>query len=114
MRLVDPKAPHEAVWEFEADVFILYHSTTVKVNYQPVCHIMCVRQSAKLVWMDKESLRTGDKARVRFRFMFRPEFIKEGERMVFREGRTKGLGIVVRPLTLAALSTTTAATSTSL
>lgn len=85
----------KAVWEFTAEVLVLYHSTTISTNYQPVIHCMCVRQCAKIVSMDeKESLRTGDKSKVRFRFMFRPEYIRIGERLIFREGRTKGLGVV--------------------
>ena len=33
---------------------------------------------------------------MRFRFMYRPEFVKEGSTILFREGRTKGLGIITR------------------
>jgi len=36
----------------------------------------------------------GDKARVRFRFLLRPEFLHERTRFVFREGNTKGIGWV--------------------
>lgn len=93
MVLVEDDDP-KAVWEFEAEVLVLFHSTTIKINYQPVIHCMCVRQSAKIVDMDYEALRTGDKAKVRFRFMNRPEYMRIGERMIFREGRTKGIGVV--------------------
>lgn len=93
MVLVEPKFA-KATWEFEAEVLVLYHSTTIKENYQPVIHCSCVRQSAKIIKMDSESIRTGDKATVRFRFMFRPEYLRLGERLIFREGRTKGLGII--------------------
>jgi len=37
---------------------------------------------------------TGDRATVAFRFVQRPEFLAIGDRILFREGRTKGLGIV--------------------
>ena len=46
--------------------------------------------------MDKEYLRLQEKGLVRFRFMQRPEAIKEGSTILFREGRTQGLGIVSR------------------
>jgi GTPase len=96
MVLVEDKHP-KAVWEFEAEVLVLYHSTTIKENYQPVIHLSCVRQCAKIVKMEgMESLRTGDKAQVRFRFMFRPEYVRVDERLIFREGRTKGLGVVTK------------------
>lgn len=32
----------------------------------------------------------GDKARVKFRFIKYPEYLKPDSRLVFREGRTKG------------------------
>lgn len=44
-------------------------------------------------------IRTGDRALVRFRFMQYPEFMKPGSRLLFREGRTKGVGKVVRMFT---------------
>jgi len=39
-------------------------------------------------------LRTGDKGTIRFRYMYRPEYLKVGTTVLFREGRTKGLGVV--------------------
>jgi len=45
--------------------------------------------------MDKERLRSGDRACVRFRFLQRPEYLTPGTRLVFREGKTKGIGMVV-------------------
>lgn len=48
--------------------------------------------------MNKDCLRTGDKANVRFRFIKHPEYIKIGQRMVFREGRTKAVGNILKPL----------------
>ncbi len=70
--------------------------------------------------MDRERLRSGDRACVRFRFLQRPEYVTPGARFVFREGRTKGIGIIVanehepRPAatgTTAATATATAATA---
>jgi GTPase len=82
---------------FEADVVILYHSTTIHTNYQPVIQCLTMRQSAKIVHIsDREVLRTGDRSRVMFKFMYRPEFMKEGMRVIFREGRCKGIGIITR------------------
>lgn len=44
--------------------------------------------------MDKEHLRTGDKATCRFRFIKSPEYIKPGTKMIFREGRAKAVGTI--------------------
>lgn len=68
----DPKAARE----FEADVVILHHSTTVAPGYQPVIHCGVVRQAAAILSMSgtesgMEALRTGQTATVRFRFMVR-------------------------------------------
>lgn len=40
------------------------------------------------------SLKTGDRAKVHFRFGFHPEWIETGSRLIFREGKTKGFGII--------------------
>ena len=75
---------------------ILYHSTTISSNYEPVIHSPTVRQSARILLVDQDVLRTGDRAMVKFHFLYRPEFMKEGQRLIFREGRTKGIGTVTR------------------
>ena len=38
--------------------------------------------------------RSGDRAHMRFRFLQRPEYLTPGTRFVFREGRTKGIGMI--------------------
>ena len=57
-------------------------------------HCEIVRQAARVVAMDRERLRSGDRASVRFRFLQRPEYLTPGTRFVFREGRTKGIGMI--------------------
>ncbi|EKF26678.1 GTP-binding elongation factor Tu family, putative [Trypanosoma cruzi marinkellei] len=94
--LADPHHPVAAYWQFEADVTILYHSTTILVNYEPVIHSATVRQSARIVYVAQEVLRTGDRSLVRFHFLYRPEFMKVGQQLIFREGRTKGIGTVTK------------------
>lgn len=40
-------------------------------------------------------LRTGDRATVQFEFISHPEFVKEGMKLLFREGKTKvGLSLL--------------------
>jgi GTPase len=55
-------------------------------------HCGVVRQNARVMKLEQELMRTGDKAVVSFRFMYQPEWITTGETVLFREGRTKGLG----------------------
>lgn len=65
------------------------------LDMQAVIHCEIVRQAARVIAMDKERLRSGDRACVRFRFLQRPEYLTAGTRLVFREGKTKGIGMVV-------------------
>jgi GTPase len=88
------RPPPAAAWEFEADVAVLTHSTTIGPRYQAVIHCEQIRQTAAVVSMSAERMRSGDRARVQFRFIQRPEFISIGSRLMFREGRAKGVGVV--------------------
>jgi len=96
MVLVGDACHPEATWEFDADIAILTHSTTIQPRYQAVIHCEIVRQAARVIAMNSELLRSGDRACVRFRFLQRPEYLTPGTRFVFREGRTKGIGMVVK------------------
>ena len=44
--------------------------------------------------MDKEVLRTGVRARVTFEFMYRPEYLRTGTKVLFTEGKTKAIGTI--------------------
>ncbi len=91
-------------YEFEADVIIMHtHSTTISRNYQPIINCNKIVQCAKIVDIygkcegekeEKEHIRAGDKCRIKFRFMYRPEFLQENHTFVFREGQTRGIGII--------------------
>ncbi|KAK7426133.1 hypothetical protein QQZ08_007443 [Neonectria magnoliae] len=80
--------------EFIAEVLILSHATTIKTKYQAMLHVGPVSQTCAIIDIDRELIRTGDRATVAFRFVQRPEYLTPGDRLLFREGRTKGLGIV--------------------
>jgi GTPase len=86
-----------AVKEFDANIVILHHSTTISVGYQPVVHCGVVRQSAEMVSIvGREALRTGERATVRFRFLYFADYLLPGSTFLFREGKAKGIGKVVR------------------
>ncbi|KAH7361615.1 GTP-binding protein [Plectosphaerella cucumerina] len=80
--------------EFVAEVLILSHATTIRTKYQAMLHVGPVSQTCAIIDVDRPYIRTGDRATVAFRFMQRPEYLEPGDRLLFREGRTKGLGIV--------------------
>lgn len=86
--------PPKVFREFVAEVLILSHATTIKPRYQAMLHVGAVSQTCSVIDIDRPFIRTGDRALVAFRFMQRPEFLAPGDRVLFREGKTKGLGIV--------------------
>ncbi|KAK1867451.1 hypothetical protein I4F81_009958 [Pyropia yezoensis] len=95
MVMLDTRVAPGAVWEFTAEVLVLYHGTTIRKGYQPVIHCAAVRQAARVMTIDKEVVRTGDRALLRFCFCYRPEHIKADSRFVLREGKTKGIGRIL-------------------
>lgn len=125
MVMVSPKLMPQATWEFEAEILVLHHPTTISPRYQamgespqgsstrstccsslftdpvsaPAVHCGSIRQTATILSMSKDCLRTGDKATVHFRFIKTPEYLHREHKLVFREGRTKAVGTVtkVRP-----------------
>ena len=103
--------------EFDAEICVLKgEGTTIRRSYQAYVHILNVRQSAfarsieivnhnaaglppsHLAAHDEEGeglvLRPGSRAKVRFEFAKRPEYIRPGMRMLFRDGRVRGVGII--------------------
>lgn len=96
MVLVDPALKPQATWVFKVEVVILHHATTIREGYEPVIHCGVIRQSAKVIHLSEDLLRTGDKAIVTFRFKCHAEYLKPGTVLLFREGRTKGLGRILQ------------------
>ncbi|GAB6022885.1 GTP-binding protein 1 [Chamberlinius hualienensis] len=96
MVMVSPSLCPQACWEFEGEILVLHHPTTISPRYQAMVHCGSIRQTASILTMSCECLRTGDKARVHFRFIKNPEYIRVGMRMVFREGRTKAVGNITK------------------
>ncbi|KAL3423225.1 GTP-binding protein 1 [Phlyctema vagabunda] len=86
--------PPKVYREFVAEVHILSHATTIKTKYQAMLHVGPVSQTCAIIDIDREYIRSGDRATVAFRFVQRPEYLSPGDRILFREGRTKGLGLV--------------------
>lgn len=83
---------------FEAMVRVLVnHSTTIKKKYQPIINCKKIVQAAQIVKIyDSDVLRAGDFARIRFKFLYKPEFLELDDTFLFREGKTKGIGKIVK------------------
>ena len=80
--------------KFDAKIKILHHPSTITKKYQPTVHCGPVTQTVKIEKMSKSELRTGDEAIISFKFIRNPAYIKVGSRFLFRDGRTKGFGII--------------------
>nr|XP_061805160.1 GTP-binding protein 1-like isoform X2 [Nerophis lumbriciformis] len=98
MVMVSPRLNPQATWEFEAEILVLHHPTTISPRYQAMVHCGSIRQTATILSMNRDCLRTGDKASVHFRFIKTPEYLHCDQRLVFREGRTKAVGTITKLL----------------
>lgn len=88
-------------WQFEADITILHHPTTIKAGYCATIQFNTTRQIAKITKIVSKSgdiLRQGYKGKVIFHFLSCPAFIEIGNTFFFREGTTKGFGIITNPI----------------
>jgi len=98
--------------QFQAEVLVLYHSTTIVPGYECVVHCNAVKQCARVIEMDKPILRSGDKALVTFTFMYQPEVLLKNARVIFRDGHAKGIGRIISTTPYVSLTTVTGSTST--
>ncbi|ERG89906.1 MAG: GTPase [halophilic archaeon J07HX5] len=90
----DREPEPRAVQEFEADVMVLNHPTRIGPGYEPVVHLETISEAAAL-YPEQGKLLPGDTGRTTVRFKFQPHLVEEGQRFVFREGQSKGVGTVV-------------------
>jgi elongation factor 1-alpha len=93
MVLLPGDAEPEPVREFEAEVMVLNHPTRIDAGYEPVVHLETIGEAARFEPSDGQLL-PGDTGETTVRFKFRPYLVEEGQRFVFREGSSKGVGTV--------------------
>ncbi|GKZ12875.1 GTP-binding protein [Haladaptatus sp. W1] len=93
MVLLPADSDPEPVREFEAEVMVLNHPTRIGTGYEPVVHLETISETA-VFEPEGGHLLPGDKGTTRVRFKFRPYLLEEGQRFVFREGQSKGVGTV--------------------
>ncbi|MCQ2815738.1 MAG: GTP-binding protein [archaeon] len=82
--------------EFEIEAMIVHHASTIKVGYQSVVHCNVVRQTATIIGMNKDFMRAGDCGIIKFQFLKAPEYLHIGDTVLFREGRTRGKGKIIK------------------
>ena len=69
MVMIHPALEPQCCYEFEGEILVLHHPTTISCKYQAMVHCGSIRQTASIIRMSSECLRTGDKAQVLFRYM---------------------------------------------
>ena len=94
MLIVSKETEQNLCYQFTAEIEVLSHSTVISSKYTPVIHCGIVRQSAKIILNSGQVLKMGDRAEISFRFVKHPEFIEKGSIFFFREGTTRGVGVV--------------------
>lgn len=91
--------PPMATRRFEGQTLILYHNTLITTRWQAMMHIGAARQTVQIEKIvEKQAIRTGDRATIRFKFVKNSEYLHVGMRFLLREGKTKALGVVTRLL----------------
>jgi elongation factor 1-alpha len=81
------------VRELEAEVMVLNHPGRIGTGYEPVVHLETISEAA-VFRPEGGHLLPGDRGTASVEFKFRPYLVEEGQRFVFREGRSKGVGTV--------------------
>ncbi len=87
-----------AVREFIAEVYVFTHPTLIKPGYEPVLHVETIAETVVFMDIEKGYLKAGDRGRVKIRFKYHPQYVYEGQKFIFREGRSKGMGEIVKIL----------------
>jgi elongation factor 1-alpha len=95
MVLLPREADPSPVKRFEAEVMVLNHPTRIGAGYEPVVHLETISEAA-VFSPEGGQLLPGDSGTTDVEFKFRPYLVEEGQRFVFREGRSKGVGTVTR------------------
>ncbi|EMA16438.1 GTPBP1 family GTP-binding protein [Haloarcula marismortui] len=93
MVLLPSDADPSPVQEFEAEVMVLNHPTRIGDGYEPVVHLETVSEAAAF-YPEGGQLLPGDAGKTRVRFKFRSYLVEAGQKFVFREGSSKGVGTV--------------------
>ena len=93
MVLVPRESAPRPVESFDAEVMVLNHPTRIRDGYEPVVHLETLSEAA-VFHPEGGQLLPGDTGEATVEFKFRSYLVEEGQRFVFREGSSKGVGTV--------------------
>lgn len=82
---------------FQASVSALFHATVIYPGYQTTVHIGNIRQTAIVIGIfPSKYVHTDEKSSVLFKFKVYPQHVNVGQRLLFREGASKGTGEITQ------------------
>ncbi|AAV50885.1 putative GTP-binding translation elongation/initiation factor [Acanthamoeba castellanii mimivirus] len=81
-------------YSFNCRISVFNHPTTIMNGYQTVIHCKTIRQPGRFKLNDNQVLRANSTTSLDIKFTRRPEFILPKSIFMFRDGRTKGMGII--------------------
>ena len=90
--MVVTKKEPKAVYEFIADIYVFSHPTRIKKGYEPVLHLETISETVVFEEMSRKYMKAGDRGIVKLRFKYNPYFVFPGQKFIFREGKSKGMG----------------------
>lgn len=82
---------------FQATVSVLFHATAICPGFQTTVHIGNIRQTAVVIGIySSKCIQTNERDSVLFKFKLHPEYVTVGQRLLFREGASKGIGEITQ------------------
>lgn len=82
---------------FQANISVLFHATAIHSGFQATVHIGNIRQTAIIVGIFASScIHTNERASVLFKFKGHPEHVSVSQRLLFRDGTSKGIGEITQ------------------
>lgn len=92
--------PKNICKEFTALVKVFHHGTTIKPGYQSFLNCGTIREPIEVLEICDEKkekieyVRSGDKVLIHVKFIKNTNYMEPGQRLIFREGTTRGIGTV--------------------
>lgn len=83
----------EPTKKFRAELMVLNHPTKITDGYEPVIHLETISETV-IIDPDSDQMMPGQKGTAKLEFKFSSNYIQEGQKFVFREGDSKGVGKV--------------------
>ena len=100
MVLLDLDTVPRAAFEFECEISLVdkvKENRVVKSNYQPLVHTQTIKQCTRIINEGPDiEIIPGVPVVLKLRFLYRPEYIEEGTRLMIRDTFIKAVGKITR------------------